>query len=415
MAKITKRTVDGLGVGQTVWDSEIRGFGVRCQRQSKNFVVKYRHGGRQRWMTIGQHGSPWTVNKARERAKTILGAVANGDDPALLRDDLKNRPTVSELCDRFLDEHSREHKKASSVRSDEMHIANHIKPLLGRMQAADVTSADIDATKRAVKAGKTAKDEKRGPRSRVIVKGGETVANRVLALMSKMFNLAEKWGVRPEGTNPCRHITRYKERKRERFLSEMELNNLAKVLSQVEEDGTHSPFTVAAIRLLLFTGSRLSEILTLKWEDVEFDRGVLQLSDSKTGSKPVFLPPAALTILNDLPRYQGNPHVICGAKDGAHLVNLQKAWRKIRAMAELDDVRLHDLRHTFGGVAASSGESLPMIGRLLGHTQASTTLRYAHLAADPVRAASDAIGNRIDAAMKGDEGGEIVNFPKSRP
>lgn len=400
MAKITKRTLDAMRPGKLVWDSEIKGFGARCQRQAKTFVIKYRYNGRQRWYTIGQYGSPWTVDNARARAKAVLGSVAEGKDPAAIRDNLRNRPTIIELCDRFLEEHAYEHKKASSIRSDEMNIRNHIKPFMGRMHVAEITRADVDALKLAVKTGKTATG---------VVTGGQTVANRCLALFSKMMNLAEQWGLRPEGTNPCRHVTKYKENPRERFLSEAEISRLSDVLTKME--AIETPYVIGAIRLLLMTGARLTEILGAKWDYVDFERAVLSLPDSKTGSKEIFLPAPALEVLSKLPRLEANPFVIAGHREGAHLVNLQKPWRRIRKAAELEDVRIHDLRHSFASAAAASGMSLPMIGRLLGHQQAQTTQRYAHLANDPVKAAANVVGERIAAAMKGN-GAKVMNFGK---
>ena len=166
------------------------------------------------------------------------------------------------------------------------------------------------------------------------------------------------------------------------------------------------------MRLLVFTGARLSEVLNLRWQDVDVERAKLWLPDSKTGRKALYLSAPALQVLADLPRLDGNPHVICGDKPGARLVNIQKPWRRIRARAGLEDVRLHDLRHSFASVAAAGGLSLPMIGKLLGHTQAATTQRYAHLAADPVRAANEAIGQRIAAMMKGGAGSDVVTLPR---
>ena len=161
----------------------------------------------------------------------------------------------------------------------------------------------------------------------------------------------------------------------------------------------------------MFTGARLSEILNLRWDQVDFERALLLLSDSKTGAKPIFLSAPALEVLASVPRIEGNAHVICGGKQGASMVNLQKPWRRIRKLAGLDEVRLHDLRHSFASVAAAGGSSLPMIGRLLGHTQAATTQRYAHLAADSVKAANDAIGERIAATMKGSSG-KVIKVPQ---
>ena len=171
-------------------------------------------------------------------------------------------------------------------------------------------------------------------------------------------------------------------------------------MAKAEEEGPESPYVVAAVRLLIFTGARLSEILELQWDHVDIERAMLLLPDSKTGKKAIYLNAPALEVLTVLPRLEGNPFVIVGQKDGSHRVNLQKPWRAIRKRAKLDDVRLHDLRHSFASIAAAGGASLFMIGKLLGHTQSATTERYAHLAADPLRAANEAIGQRIIAAMK---------------
>jgi integrase len=400
--KITKRTVDALKPGELVWDADVRGFAVRRQRNARVYLVKYRFGNRQRWYTIGEHGSPWTVEKARTKAKAVLGDVADKFDPAALREAERNRGTVAELCDRFLEDYATEHKRPGSVETDRANIQNHVKPLLGKLHVADVTRADIDQFKRAVKDGKTARDTKRGPRSRSIVTGGPGVANRCLALLSKMLNLAERWGWRPEGSNPCRHVDKYRENRRERFLAEAELARLGDILIEAERSGGESPYAVAAIRLLVFTGARRGEILGLRWEHVDIERAMLLLPDSKTGAKAVYLSAPALEVLTKVPRMENNPFVIAGEREGAALVNLQRPWRRIRARAGLEDVRLHDLRHSFASVGASGGLSLPMIGRLLGHTQAATTQRYAHLAADPIRAANEAIGERIARMMKGD-------------
>jgi integrase len=208
------------------------------------------------------------------------------------------------------------------------------------------------------------------------VRGGAGVANRCVALLSKMFNLAERWKLRPLGSNPCRGLEKF-----------------------------------AAIKLLAFTGARLGEVLSLRWDWIDFERGEARLPDSKTGAKTLQLPPPALAVLAELPRIEGNPHVILGARDGASLVNLEKPWRAIRKVAGLDDVRLHDLRHAFASVAASSGMGLPIIGKMLGHSQAATTARYAHLANDPVKAAAASVASKIASALDGSSrGAEVVRL-----
>ena len=213
------------------------------------------------------------------------------------------------------------------------------------------------------------------------------------------MNVAEKWGLRPDNTNPCRHVDKYPERKSRRFLSEAELAQLAQALADIEQTGTEMRSAIAAIRLLVFSGARLSEILTLRWEYVDIEGQCLRLPDSKTGAKEIYLPPAALEVISDLEQQDGNPYVIVGKKPGSHLVNLQKPWRRIRRKAGLTDLRTHDLRHSFASMAVAGGLSLPVIGALLGHTQAATTQRYAHLAADPLKQAANLTGNRIAAAM----------------
>jgi integrase len=210
-----------------------------------------------------------------------------------------------------------------------------------------------------------------------------------------MLTLAEQWGLRPDGSNPCRHVEKFAERKRERFLSADELARLGEALAAY----AGSPYVTAAIKLLVFTGARLGEVLGLQWQWIDFERGEARLPDSKTGAKTVHLPPPARAVLAELPQVEGNPHVIVGGVAGEALVNLEKPWRAIRREAGLEDVRLHDLRHAFASVAAASGMGLPIIGKMLGHTQAATTNRYAHLASDPVKAAAAVVAGKIAAAM----------------
>jgi integrase len=201
--------------------------------------------------------------------------------------------------------------------------------------------------------------------------------------------------LRPDGSNPCRHVEKFGERKRERMLSAPELSRLGEALAGYEG----SPFVVGAVNLLIFTGARLGEILGLRWDWIDLDRGEARLPDSKSGAKTLHLPPPALAVLATLPRIEGNPYVIVGHRAGAPLVNLEKPWRAIRATVGLDDVRLHDLRHAFASIAASSGLGLPIIGKILGHTQPATTARYAHLASDLVKAAAAAVAEKIASAM----------------
>jgi integrase len=384
--KITKKVVDGIlptDHDTTCWDTSLAGFGVRCRPSGqKYYFLKTRFVGRQRWITLGKHGAPWTPESARKEAKRLIGEGAIGRDPAAARDSMKAAPTVAELGERFLSEYVPTHCKNSTAYEYRRAVELFINPALGKHKLPELIRADVSQFHHALR-------EK------------PYQANRALGVLSKMMNMAEVWGVRPDGTNPCRHVKRYKEKKKERYLNAEELERLGKVLQDVEEDGSVFPPAVAAIRLLIFTGARLSEILDLRWEDIDVPRRVLNLPDSKSGAKPVYLNDAAIELLHKIPRHEGNPHVIVGAKPGARLVNLQKPWHKIRTKAGLTDVRIHDLRHSFASMAVSSGMSLPMIGALLGHSQPATTARYAHLADDPLRAAAGAIGASIAGAMAG--------------
>jgi integrase len=401
--RITKRTVDALQPGDLVWDTDVKGFGVRCQARAKVYILKARVDGRQRWFVIGDHGAPWTPETARYEAQKRWGDIRAGVNLVAIREARREQPTMAELCERFLVEHARQHKKPQSVAADERNITNHVLPVLGTRTVKDITRDDIEDLKRKVKEGKTAGTGKRRRGGR-LAQGGPGAANRCLALLSKMFNLAEEWRWRPENSNPCLKITRYRENKCERYLSTEELTRIGQALDAADATGEITLFASAALRLLLLTGARLNEILTLQWRFVDTERKLLMLPESKTGQKVIRLSDRAVKVLDSLPRLKGNPYVIAGNNEGTHIVNLQKPWRRVRALAGLDDVRIHDLRHSFASVAAASGASLPMIGALLGHSQPQTTARYAHFANDPLQKLNQDVGDAIAKAMEAKEG-----------
>jgi integrase len=400
--RLSKRLVDALKPGEILFDTTVKGFLVRRQQRYAVYGLKVRIDGRQRWLSIGQHGAPWTVETAREEAQRLWGQIRAGVNIVAVRESKRNQPMIEELCERFLEEHSRQHNKPATVLGYERNNRNHIIPLLGGRTVAEITRTDIEEFKRKIRDGITSKRTKRrreGGTGGLDVRGGPGAANRTLGQLSKMFNLAEVWGWRPENSNPVRKVIRYKERKLERFLSTEELLRVGQVLVDFEATGAIMPSAMACIRLLIFTGARLGEILTLQWAHVDIERRLLLLPDSKTGQKPIVLNQQCIEVLQSIPRIANCPWVITGHLDGEHLKSLQPAWDKVRRAAGIPDVRIHDLRHSFASFAVMSGGTLPVIGKLLGHNTPITTARYAHLSNDPVSHLAEITGTALANAM----------------
>ncbi|MFD1510674.1 tyrosine-type recombinase/integrase [Lacimonas salitolerans] len=393
MPKLTKRTVDAIEPQATeffIWEESIPGFGLRVMPSGrKSFVVQYRAGRRPRRMSLGP-STVLTCDQARTRAITIIAAVKNGEDPAADRAAKRNAATIKELAERFDKEHIAIRVKASTGKEYRRNLQRFILPALGQLTVTGVTRADV---------AKFHHDLRHIPYQ----------ANRCLEVVSKMFSLAEMWGLRPDGTNPLKHIRKYPEEKRERFLSAAELRRIGEVLREMEAEGIELPSAVLAARLLILTGCRLNEIMTLKWACVDLAERVLRLPDSKTGAKVVHLGQPAAELLRDAQRVDGNPWVIAGTLPGKPLSDLQPFWQRARARAGVKDVRIHDLRHTFASTAVASGQGLPMIGKLLGHTQVQTTARYAHLAAEPVRMAADAVAQSLQQSMGSSRASALVS------
>jgi integrase len=419
---ISKSKVDNLIGGQQLWDSRVIGFGVVANKNSKTFKFKYYFHGRQRMLTIGVYGSPYTVEAARDRATEALVQLKNGIDPAAAR--IQIGLTIAELCDEYMQKHANINKKPSSSHLDATNIKNHVKPLLGKLRIADVNSNDIERFKNDVSVGKTApsnpKAVQKAQKGGKPVKGGKSVGNRCLALMSKMFNLSELWGYRPQNSNPVRGITKFKEYAKERYLTEEELKRLWQHLDNMEEDGifinnegegseaareeekaSYALYSVACIRLLILTGARVSEIRELKWDYVDLKGKKLNLPDSKTGRKTIQLSDNAVDVLRALPRVKDNPYVIVGGKTGKPLQNLRKPWVQICKETGLNDVRIHDLRHSFASFAAAQGQPLLVIGKLLGHKNPTTTQRYVHLTESHLGAANQAVTDSIGGIVGG--------------
>ena len=373
---ISKRTVDGLAVEEkdaVFWDRELPGFGVRVYPSgSRVYVVQCRSGGKSRRVTLGRHGVI-SADQARRKAALAIARIKGGEPPEPVSSDTV---TVSTLSERYLREHVAIHCKASSRKLYERALRRFILPAYGHLGLEEVGREHVSEL-------------------HYRLRDIPYQANRVLEIQSKLFNLAELWGLRREGGNPCRFVYKYKEKKRERFLSDEEFRGLGAVLSEMEAEGSVSAPAAAAIRLLMLTGCRRNEILELRWDDVDLDAGELRLPDGKTGARLVPLSEAAASVLSGLARVGDNPWVIAGSKPGRHLAQLQPVWERVRKRASLEDVRIHDLRHSFASRALALGEGLPMIGTLLGHTQVQTTARYAHLARDSVKASASRIADSI--------------------
>ena len=384
MAKLTKRQIQALEVQDKdyfVWDAELPGFGIRVfPTGRKQFVLQYRFGKTSRRMSLGRFGA-LTPDQARGLALEAFVKIRQDIDPQLQKREKRTALTVRELAQRFDDEHIEVHLKSSTAKEYRRNLKLFILPAIGHLRIVDVTRADI---------AKYHHDWRHRPYQ----------ANRNIEIISKMFNLAELWGLRPDGTNPRKHIKKYPEKKRERYFSESEMQAIGRVLIEMEEERIELPSAIAAVRLLLFTGCRLGEIITLRWEYVDLPSKLLQLPDSKTGAKQVHLGAAAINVLSGIERSKNNPWVIVGRNEGAHLTDLQPFWQRVRGRAGLKNARIHDLRHTFASVAVSSGQSLPMIGKLLGHTQVQTTARYAHLANQPVLQAANDISALIEKQLR---------------
>ena len=378
--RISKRSVDAVKAGGTdtvYWDGELTGFGLRVRRSGrKSYVVQTRIAGKLCWFTIGPHG-PLNPDQARARALEILACAKKGIDPRDADARREAEPSMADLGRRFLEEYVPVHCKPSTREEYSRSVRLFVDPVIGELRVPEVQRKDIAALHHGLR-------------------DKPYQANRTLGVLSKMFSLAEVWGWRPDGSNPCRHVKRYKEHKRERFLSPEETERLGQVLRDVEEE---MPSAVAAFRLLLLTGCRMSEIRDLRWEYVQND--CIELPDAKTGGRVVPLGPEARAVLSSIPRDEDNPWVIAGRLPGSHLTDLQRPWRRIRKQAGLEDVRIHDLRHSFASRALALGESLTMIGKLLGHTQVQTTARYAHLARDSIQTAAARITGSIGGNLLG--------------
>ena len=352
-----------------------------------------------------------TVEQARREAEKYLASAQLGQDLVGEERKAKAEMTVSDLCDEYL-EHGVSLKKPSTIATDIGRINGHIRPLLGKKKLSAVTRTDIERFLNDVAKGKTARDKRTGKKGRSIIKGGKGTAARTVRLLGGIFTYAVNQGY--IDSNPRLGVKIFKDRSMDRFLTEAEMDRLGETLIEAETIGLPwqlkddsksnddqrvimSSHVTGAIRLLILTGCRLREILHLKWSEVDFERLILNLPDSKTGRKTVYLSVGAVEVLNTLPR--NGTYVILGGKPDQPRSDLKRPWKRITDHAGLGGVRLHDLRHTFASQGAASGMSLQMIGALLGHKSPETTARYAHLTDDPLRRALNEMSGAIKNAV----------------
>jgi integrase len=430
-SKITKRTVDAARVpiaGETrIWDTEVRGF-VLCVYPSgrKVYALKCRVGGRQHIHTVGVHGSPWTPDQARAAAAEALRRAKNGEDPNAARKAAREALTVGVLIDRYLADGpaAKLAKRASTWKIDAANLNRHVRPILGGQVANAVTKADATRAVRDIGSGKTAIDERTRPRGRARVTGGQATARRTAAVASAMFAWATEHGL--VGINPFRGIKLSRAPVRERFLSRDEAVRFLDAIADLQHKSLLSETFGDALRLLLLTGARKTEILGLRWSEVDELRKVLVLppertkAGGKTGERRISLSAPALEILSKrIATSSGETQateslfVFPAARGEGHAIGLRRAFTKVRANASLEGLRIHDLRHSFASFAVAEGASLFLIGKLLGHANARTTERYAHLANDPLQDAANQVGRRIMGDTK--HGGEVIPLATAGP
>ncbi len=383
---ISKRTVEALKVDKDTifWDRDLPGFGLRVHPSGRKvYIVQTRERGKPaKRVTVGRHGVI-TAEEARQRAALIVARIKAGEDPVAepLTAKPAGGPTVGELAERWLEEHVGTRCKPSTAETYRLTVAKHIVPALGKRPALAIEHSHVTELHHGLR-------------------HIPFMANRVVDTLSRIYNAAEDRGSIPEASNPCRLVVKFRERARDRFLTEGEFRRLGQVLDEAETRKGVSVHAVAAIRLLLLTGCRKGEILNLRWSEVDLEASELRLADTKTGPRTISLSPEAAGVLAAIPRVDGNPFVIPGRIKGKAMRNLNDPWEIVCERAGLEDLRIHDARHSYASRALALGESLPMIGRLLGHTQVETTARYAHLAEDSLRDSAVRISDSIAADLE---------------
>lgn len=371
-AKIGPQVMAGIAPGQIIWDTELKRFGARWGSRGSTYFITPRVDGRQRWITLGRHGV-LTPSEARAKARQLLAQADLGDDPTRASVARRSIPLFADYGSMWLATHAKAKRKPATCAEYKRMFDLHLKPTLGKVRLDRITRADALAVQTALAST-------------------PYQANRAIAILSSMMTFAEGLGHRVQFSNPCRGVERFKERKRKRPLTLKELAALWSYLADIEPET--NPYIIGALRLLLLTGMRREEVLTLKRSYVCAEASELRLPDTKTGPRTIFLSTHALQIIQKLPELDDNPFVFAGLKKGKQLVNISDTWQGIRASLGFPEVRIHDLRHTVGSMLAKSA-SLIVVRDALGHQEVTTTNGYSHAANDDVRDAFEQLGRKI--------------------
>jgi len=412
---LTKRVVDGAKPRDKryhVWDCDLSGFALRVEPTGvKTFVIKYRTngGGRsatQHWFVIGRHG-PLTAEQARKLAKVKLGSIVTGADPTTELQAKRREMTMSALVDLYEKEgcviqRGKRQGDAMKPRTKAYTLArlrHHVVPLLGNRRAPDINAGDIERFVADVAAGKTARDEKIGPRKRIIVRGGAGAARKVVRDLSAVFSFALRNEVVER--NPCENAAiRKTDNQRTRYLTLEEITRLGAALDELEMEGVNSK-AINIARLWVLTGCRRDEIAGLKWSEVNLAEGLLELDESKTGKSTRPLGAAAVALLGSLSREEDKHFVFPAERGDGYFQGTKSVWSKAIKRAQLSGITPHTLRHTIGSTAISSGEALALTGAILGHSNPRSTAIYAHVQNDPSRRAANRVTRKIADALAG--------------
>lgn len=376
----TKRIIDQTACPESgqifLRDKSLPGFGLRLTKGAKTFILEKRINGRNKRMVIGPYG-PLTVDEARKKAEKLIGRIAAGEDPAEERSEKRKEATFKDLATAYLD-YARVHNKPSA-KNYEYVINRDLLPLWGNRKVTAISKADVSALH-----SRIGKDHPYG-------------ANRLLALIGRIFTLAAEWGYSPEDhQNPARGIQKFREISRDRWVTEAELPRLAAAINK-----DPNPLVKGALWLYLLTGCRKTELLSSKWEDIDFDRGEMRLPKTKAHrTHHIPLSEPAIRILCALPRFENNPHVFPGRYPGRPLQGIRRPWDAVKKEARLPDVHIHDLRRTLGSWLATSGESLNLIGKILNHSTPRVTQIYSRLSENKVKAVLEDHGRRLLAAAE---------------